>query len=565
MIASRKALIIVAAFVLMAIGLPWGGNVPAAFAQISVTAADPPTGEQGTLNLSVIIKGKGFKNGAKAKWFKTGTTDPDGVAVRSTQFISSTDLVANIDIADWASLSLFDIQVQNTDGRTGKGTELFSVTQKVDTCVVPNLEPTNGYASSDLPGFPGYFDSTFGNGTGKSAGVPGPTLTVGAVATQFSGTDSRIVVAGSSSDPCTGGENAWMIARYLANGQVDDAFGSGGVVRKTFVKGSQIYGLAVDASNRIIVVGSVPGKSASWVPVVARYTANGAPDISFGVSGTGVVTLADGKYTGVFRAVTLDSSGRIVVVGMSGSAMKVARLTSSGVLDKSFNLTGQYLFTAFMSDAYAVRTQTIDSKEYIVIAGKRAVVNGSWYWDAAIWRFTDAGALDVGFGTGGMVVADYFGHNDSYEDLAIDSDNRIVVAATADTTGGPSYTLQFVLARFTASGAPDASFGTNGWVWPTPGLGHDLARAIAIQADGRILAAGYASNSDTWRLMAWRFMPDGAVDSSFGMGGWVFDPIIDGGEPSGRALTLWGGDRLIVAGQVSVSGLTYPVLVRLWQ
>ena len=65
MIASRKALIIVAAFVLIALGLPWGGAVPAAFAQtISVTAADPPTGEQGTLSLSVTIKGKGFKTGA---------------------------------------------------------------------------------------------------------------------------------------------------------------------------------------------------------------------------------------------------------------------------------------------------------------------------------------------------------------------------------------------------------------------------------------------------------------------------------------------------------------------
>ncbi len=133
MIASRKALIVVAAFVLMAIGLPWGGNVPAAFAQtISVTAADPPTGEQGALNLNVIIKGKGFKNGAKAKFYKTGTTDPAGVNVKSTQYVSSTQLVANIDIADGAALSLFDIEVRNADGRTGKGTELFSVAEKID-------------------------------------------------------------------------------------------------------------------------------------------------------------------------------------------------------------------------------------------------------------------------------------------------------------------------------------------------------------------------------------------------------------------------------------------------
>ena len=54
------------------------------------------------LNLNVIIKGKGFKNGAKAKFFKTGTTDPAGVNVKSTQFVSSTQLIALVDIADAA-------------------------------------------------------------------------------------------------------------------------------------------------------------------------------------------------------------------------------------------------------------------------------------------------------------------------------------------------------------------------------------------------------------------------------------------------------------------------------
>jgi hypothetical protein len=138
MIATRKVIIVIAAFVLMALGLPWGGTVPATFAQtISVTAADPPMGEQGTLNLNVLIKGKGFKNNAKAKFYKTGTTDPAGINVKSTQFMSSTELVATIDIADAAALSPFDIVVQNADGRTGKGTELFSVVEKGNGNVIP--------------------------------------------------------------------------------------------------------------------------------------------------------------------------------------------------------------------------------------------------------------------------------------------------------------------------------------------------------------------------------------------------------------------------------------------
>lgn len=98
--------------------------------QVQVTAADPPATEQGTINLNVRVNGKGFKNGAQAKWFVTGTTDPGGVTVNSTTFVSSTELTANITVSDTATIANFDIQVLNSDGRGGKGTELFAVTGK---------------------------------------------------------------------------------------------------------------------------------------------------------------------------------------------------------------------------------------------------------------------------------------------------------------------------------------------------------------------------------------------------------------------------------------------------
>jgi hypothetical protein len=86
--------------------------------------------EQGTLNLNVKVTGKGFKSGAKAKWLVTGTTDTGGVTVNSTTFVSSTELSANITVADGATIANYDIQVLNSDGRGGKGTELFAVTAK---------------------------------------------------------------------------------------------------------------------------------------------------------------------------------------------------------------------------------------------------------------------------------------------------------------------------------------------------------------------------------------------------------------------------------------------------
>jgi len=130
MTASRKALIVIT-FVAVILALPWVGGVGTASAQaLSVTSANPSSGEQGTLNLDVTITGKGFKNGANANFYKTRTTDPAGLTVKSTRYVSSTQLVANIEIADTAALDSFDIQVANADGRTGKGTELFKVVSK---------------------------------------------------------------------------------------------------------------------------------------------------------------------------------------------------------------------------------------------------------------------------------------------------------------------------------------------------------------------------------------------------------------------------------------------------
>lgn len=101
--------------------------------QVQVNAADPQAAEQGTVNLNVRVTGKGFKNGAHARWFVSGTTDPGGVTVNSTTFVSSTELSANITVSDTAEIANFDIQVTNSDGRGGKGTELFAVTPKGQT------------------------------------------------------------------------------------------------------------------------------------------------------------------------------------------------------------------------------------------------------------------------------------------------------------------------------------------------------------------------------------------------------------------------------------------------
>src|ERR1041385_4391610 len=115
--------------VILVLLLAASGALPAA-AQIQVDSANPNAAPQGTLNLDVVITGNGFKKGATAQWFVTGTTNPGGVTVNSTTFKNPTQINANITVASDAVISEFDIVVRNADGRTGKGTDRFAVTQK---------------------------------------------------------------------------------------------------------------------------------------------------------------------------------------------------------------------------------------------------------------------------------------------------------------------------------------------------------------------------------------------------------------------------------------------------
>ena len=94
---------------------------------VTVTTTDPNHGGQGQVNEAVTITGSGFKAGAKASWQRNGVTDPK-VTVVSTQFVSSTQVVATITIASDAILDLYDVAVLNTDRTKGIGNLLFQVT-----------------------------------------------------------------------------------------------------------------------------------------------------------------------------------------------------------------------------------------------------------------------------------------------------------------------------------------------------------------------------------------------------------------------------------------------------
>ena len=162
-------------------GIPLLFLARSAPAQISVTSATPNSTTQGTVNLNVTVGGKGFKAGAIAQWFVSGTMNPGGVTVNSTAFVNSNTLTANITVSSTAYVGGFDIVVKNTDGRSGKGTELFAVQSPPGQCtdtplqliVTPQSAGQGGVSGDGLSIYNNPNDPAFNGGTLYKDGVGG--------------------------------------------------------------------------------------------------------------------------------------------------------------------------------------------------------------------------------------------------------------------------------------------------------------------------------------------------------------------------------------------------------
>jgi uncharacterized delta-60 repeat protein len=162
-----------------------------------------------------------------------------------------------------------------------------------------------------------------------------------------------------------------------------------------------------------------------------------------------------------------------------------------------------------------------------------------------------AGGLDGTFGAGGRVVTD-FGQSDTAQGVAVQRDGKIVAVGT---TGDPTtLTTQFALARYLSNGSLDASFGAGGKVTTTFGGRESRGTAVALQSDGKIVAAGFALIGNGLDIALARYNPNGSLDSSFGVGGKV---LTDFGARHDVAsgLVIQPDGKLVVVGTTRLFGL----------
>jgi uncharacterized delta-60 repeat protein len=247
----------------------------------------------------------------------------------------------------------------------------------------------------------------------------------------------------------------------------------------------------------------------------------------------GVFVLSDGKIL-VAAAVT-NSAGTNVGYGL-------ARLNKDGSLDTSFGNGGKMGPLVF-AYPYGCAMQS----------DARVVMGGTFF---KLTRFNPDGSLDGSFGSGGTTPPGFPTGYSSAWALAFYPDGRIVAGGGA----GPSATaaLDFALARYNANGSLDTSFGTGGRVTTDFSGNSDFVYGVAVQPDGRVIAAGDSyktvNGENLHDFVLARYNIDGSLDQTFGNGGRVITEFAGGEVAYGLALS---GDGRVVAAGLTWGGSTF--------
>ncbi|HNL13877.1 MAG TPA: DUF4347 domain-containing protein, partial [Accumulibacter sp.] len=422
------------------------------------------------------------------------------------------------------------------------GTLVFTFNASATNALVNSAMQAIAYAnSSDAPPASVAIRWLFNDGNAGAQGLGGPTAVIGTrtvnittvndaptfgnsgIVTTTIGTytdtayeavvqpDGKILAVGESYSS----DNELAFVRYNADGTLDTSFG-GGDGKLTIAIGPNYYprGAAMLADGKIVVAGGIYVGSAYQVALV-RCNADGTLDTGFG-GGDGIVTTSMGAISVSAQGLAIQSDGKIVVVGsaLNGTTADVALLcyNADGTLDASFGGGDGIVTTAVDAHNYYGASVAMQADGKILVAGVTADGSSSTF---ALLRYTASGTLDASFGGGDGITTTSFpaGHSNASA-LIVQPNGKIIVTGT----DGPA----FALARYTTDGALDTSFGSGGTVTTVlnPVGCNASAFDATLQADGKIILAGYAADSVTGlqSFAVVRYTANGSLDTGFGRG-----------------------------------------------
>jgi uncharacterized delta-60 repeat protein len=297
--------------------------------------------------------------------------------------------------------------------------------------------------------------------------------------------DQRILVAGTSD----GAANA-VVVRYESDGALDTAFGAGGVASAAVTGGGAALDVGLQSDGGIVVTGIAGFASGTPQVLVARFDAGGVLDGAF--DGDGIVTTPLGAGGGLGSGLAVQTDDKVVVAGASFSTsnenVALLRYATDGSLDAAFGNNGKRITD--------VGPGPDEGHDVTLQSDGKIVVGGSANFDkAAILRYTSDGTLDATFHADGKRTIGLGGGFGGVNGIGLLADGRIVGAGTG-TPSPQEFRDGFAVVQLMPDGSSDPSFSDDGKAFVALDAGFGPITSgndVAIQLDDRIVVAGTAS------------------------------------------------------------------------
>lgn len=350
--------------------------------------------------------------------------------------------------------------------------------------------------------------------------------------------DGKIVAVGSVFGTFS---NDFAVHRFNTDGTADTTFDGDGIATTDFSNGNdEAMSVAIQSDGKILVAGR--NTSAPTDTLIARYNADGTPDTTFAGSGK-IATGIAGNANGGAMAIAQESNGKIIVAGFrrffisTPADITMFRLSSTGNIET-------IVATDVLAGDDIPRSIAIQSDGKILVA-----TNGieDTNQDFAVLRYNTDLTLDTTFSGDGMVFVDFGPGDDIANSLAIQSDGKIVVAGSA--SNGTNTDL--AVARLNSNGTLDTTFSGDGRNTVAVGTGNDAANSIKIQTDGKIITGGSGFISSSNDFATVRFNSNGSLDSTllWGTGGVATSNF--GGDDKVNSIAIQSDGKIIAAGESS--------------
>jgi uncharacterized delta-60 repeat protein len=271
-----------------------------------------------------------------------------------------------------------------------------------------------------------------------------------------------------------------------------------------------------------------------------------------------LTTSFGGSFNGA-SAIMLQPDGKFVVAGTvdfnptvpgSGLDFALARYNANGSLDGSFGTGGKVVFDFFGSFDQA-NAAVLQPDGKIIVVGGASYDSFNRDIGFALARFNSDGSIDLGFGSGGKQITDFFGAGALANGIVLQPDGKFVVAGTASDSATRPVATDFALARYNSDGSLDTSFGNGGQTAiPFSDSATEQANALALAPDGKIIVAGAAFRtfSTPPDFAIARYNSDGSIDSGFGSAGTLTTDLA-GGTDIAQAVAIQSDGNIVAAGR----------------